>query len=307
MKRRKTQTEKFSGRFGSALAFMALLFAVCAGSLQAQNPSPYFTIGDISLYESADSIVGEGIQGHVSFDATTNTLFLDNAAVPAIWVYSKEKCFNVKLSGNNSITGMMTNNDSCAFIGPGTLTIGSPSVSIALDCARTDYLALTEGATLEITASDYGIFTLYDDIWDSIAHYPNLVVDNSSLIVTAPYCCQFVWFWWLSECHVVVPQDFEYQLDTWTYLSSGTIHDYLEIRPGTVGVPAHESCNWQAWGVDGGIRIDGLSGNQTVEVVNILGQTVHSTISSGTNAFIPLKAGLYLVRVNNHTVKTVVN
>lgn len=277
------------------------------GSLWAQDISPYISIGDISLYESADSVVGEGIHGHVSFDATTNTLFLDNAAIPAIWVYPKERCFNVKLSGNNSITGMQTDNDSCAFIGPGTLTIGSPSVSIALNCARTDYLALTEGATLEISASDYGIFTFYDDVWDSIAHYPNLVVDNSSLIVTAPYCCQFIWFWWLSECHVVAPQDFEYQLDSWTHLSSGTIHDYLEIRPGTVGLSAHESCNWQAWGVDGGILIDGLSGNQTVEVVNILGQTVYSTTSSGTNAFIPLKSGLYLVRINNHTVKTIVN
>ena len=272
--------------FLSALALT--LWTGFNSSLWAQDTSPYISIGDISLYESADSIVGEGIQGHVSFDATTNTLFLDNAAVPAIWVYSKEKCFNVKLSGNNSITGMMTNNDSCAFIGPGTLTIGSPSVSIALDCARTDYLALTEGATLEITASDYGIFTLYDDICDPVLHYPLLVVDNSSLIVSAPTCCTVMWAWWLSECHVVAPES-------------------LEIRPGTVGVPAHESCNWQAWGVDGGIRIDGLSGNQTVEVVNILGQTVHSTISLGTNAFIPLKAGPYLVRINNHTVKAIVN
>ena len=305
MKKRNTQTERISGRFGSALALAALLLAVFASSLQAQNPSPYFTIGDISLYESADSIVGEGIQGHVSFDATTNTLFLDNAAVPAIWVYPKERCFKVKLSGNNSITGMLTNNDSCAFIGPGTLTIGSPSVGIALDCARTDYLALTEEATLEITASDYGIFTLYDYIDDPVLHYPLLVVDNSSLIVSAPTCCTVMWAWWLSECHVVAPESLEYQLDTW--IESEIVYNYLEIRPGTVGVPAHESCNWQAWGVDGGIRIDGLSGNQTVEVVNILGQTVHCTTSSGTNAFIPLKSGLYLVRVNNHTVKTVVN
>lgn len=274
-------------------------------SLWAQDTSPYISIGDISLYESADSIVGEGIQGHVSFDATTNTLFLDNAAVPAIWVYSKEKCFNVKLSGNNSITGMMTNNDSCAFIGPGTLTIGSPSVSIALDCARTDYLALTEGATLEITASDYGIFTLYDYIDDPVLHYPLLVVDNSSLIVSAPTCCTVMWAWWLSECHVVAPEGLEYQLDTW--IEPEIVYNYLEIRPGTVGIPTRKAVDWQAWGVDGGIRIDGLSGNQTVEVVNILGQTVHSTISLGTNAFIPLKAGPYLVRINNHTVKTIVN
>ena len=304
MKKRNTQTERISGRFGSALALAALLLAVFASSLQAQNPSPYFTIGDISLYESADSIVGEGIQGHVSFDATTNTLFLDNAAVPAIWVYPKERCFKVKLSGNNSITGMLTNNDSCAFIGPGTLTIGSPSVGIALDCARTDYLALTEEATLEITASDYGIFTLYDYIDDPVLHYPLLVVDNSSLIVSAPTCCTVMWAWWLSECHVVAPESLEYQLDTW--IEPEIVYNYLEIRPGTVGLPAHESCNWQVWGVDGGIRIGNIQKNTPLEIINMLGQVIFQTALDDADIFIPIKNGVYIVRVNNSAIKVFV-
>jgi len=40
MKKRNTQTERISGRFGSALALAALLLAVFASSLQAQNPYP---------------------------------------------------------------------------------------------------------------------------------------------------------------------------------------------------------------------------------------------------------------------------
>lgn len=71
--------------------------------------------------------------------------------------------------------------------------------------------------------------------------------------------------------------------------------------------PSQETTTWQAWGVDGGIRIDGLSDCQTIEVVNILGQTVHRSILSNPNTFIPLKTGIYLVRINNHTVKTIVN
>ena len=222
----------------STFCILFLMFGFsCA--LWAQDSLPKIIIGDIHVYESADSIVGEGIQGNVSYDASTNTLFLNDAVIP-------------------SLSNIFIHKSSNGFLEFGNTSLAHASVGTALDCARTDYLALTEGATLEITASDYGIFTFYDDIWDSIAHYPNLVVDNSSLIVTAPYCCQFIWFWWLSECHVVAPQDFEYQLDSWTYLSSGTIHDYLEIRPSTVGLPAHETVDWRAWGVDGGIRIDDL-------------------------------------------------
>jgi hypothetical protein len=58
--------------------------------------------------------------------------------------------------------------------------------------------------------------------------------------------------------------------------------------------------------VEGGIRMEGLPDGQTVEVVSLLGQTLRQFKSSATNAFVPLKAGVYLVRVNNHTVKTIV-
>ena len=40
MKKRNTQTERISGRFGAALALTALLLALFAGSLTAQNPYP---------------------------------------------------------------------------------------------------------------------------------------------------------------------------------------------------------------------------------------------------------------------------
>lgn len=290
----------------SAIYILFLMLGF-SGALWAQDSLPKIIIGDIHVYESADSIVGEGIQGNVSYDASTNTLFLNDAVIPSLWAYRTDGYFKVKLSGNNSITRMISCNDSCAFFGPGTLTLGNASVGIALNCARTDYLALTEGATLEITASGTGIYTLYDDIDDPVPHYPLLVVNNSSLIVTAPYCCQFVWNWWLSESHVVAPQNFECQPNSWTFLSSGTIRDYLEIRPGTVGIPTHETVEWQALGVKGGVYIENLPENQNIEVVNILGQAVCRSKITSPNTFIPLKTGIYFVRANNHTVKTVVN
>ena len=192
------------------------------------------------------------------------------------------------------------------FIGPGSLVLGGPSVISAITCPRTYRLTLTEDATLEISASGCGIDAMYDNMMDPDPRFPDLVVDNSSLIITAPTCLRMMKALWLSECHVVAPSDFQYQLNTWIPLTTW-IQNYLEIRAGMVGLPVYESCDWRAWGVDGGIRIEGLSENQTVDVQNILGQTVHKAASSGTCAFIPLKTGLYLVRVNNHAVKTIVN
>lgn len=177
------------------LCLFSLLLSI-SGVLYAQDSLPNIIIGDIHVYASADSIVGEGIQGHVSYDASTNTLFLNNATIDShLWACRTEGCFKVKLSGHNSITEMVSSNDSCIFFGPGTLNLGGSSVGIALDCARTDHLALTEGATLEITASETGIYTLYDHLMDpdTVIHYPALVIDNSSLIVTAPWCCELIW------------------------------------------------------------------------------------------------------------------
>lgn len=214
------------------------MLSIFNGTLYAQDSLPRISVGDVFIYESTDSIVGEGIQGYVSYDAPTNTLFLNNATLPSIWAYRSERRFKVRLTGDNSITRIITSNDSCTIFGPGTLTLGDPTVDIALRCSHTDFLSLTEGATLNITASDVGIYTFYNHTTDqdTVLHYPLLVIDNSSLVITAPYCCQYVWDWWLSDCQVVAPQSFDYQLDSWMLLPSGTVHDYLEIRPGTVGV-----------------------------------------------------------------------
>ena len=275
--------------------------------VSAQDSIPKISIGGIHVFESTDSIVGEGIQGHVSYDASTNTLFLNNANIASyLLAYGANESFKVKLLGNNSVKQMASFNHSCIFYGPGSLTLGNPTVNVALDCPRTDLLALTEGATLDITASGTGISTLYDDIWDSIIHYPDLIVDSSSLVVTAPNCCQFVWWWWLSGCHVVEPSDFECQLDTWFFLSTGTIHNYLEIRSGTVGLRENEAVRLKAWGVDGGIRIEGLEEKHSVEVVNMLGQVVYSATNLESDVFVPLKKGFYVVRAGNTAIKTVV-
>ena len=135
-----------------------------------------------------------------------------------------------------------------------------------------------------------------------------LSIDSGTLIVNADYCIQSIVGFQLNGSYIVSPEGAYYNPENKTLVTEdGPVRDYLEIRPGTVGLPAHETADWRAWGVDGGIRIDDLSGNQTVEVVNILGQTVCRSKASCPNTFIPLKTGIYFVRANNHMVKTVVN
>jgi hypothetical protein len=290
-------------------AFCTLFLLLGFSSISwAQDPNvPFVWIGDTPIYGSADTIVGPGIQGQVSYDALTNTLYMDNASIPnllATDLTGVQPCFKIRLSGDNHISSMMYSTDSCAFFGPGTVTIGGPSVSQGIMCANTDYLILTQGATVDITASYAGIDAMSAD---PTGHIPALVVNNSSLIITAPECFFSMWALWLSGCHVVEPEDFDYQLDTWLDVLSVHFQNYLEIRAGTVGVPARETAVWQAWGVEGGIRMEGLPHGQTVEVMSLLGQTLHQFKSSATNDFVPLKAGVYLVRVNNQTIKTIVN
>jgi len=273
--------------------------------VRAQNPTPYITIGDINVYESTDSIVGDCIQGVVSFDAETYTLILQEATITSpVWAVRGED-FKIKLLGDNAMESLLISPSYCTFIGPGSLSIGGSSVDNAITCPRTHQLLLTEGAALEITASVCGMDAFYDVLMDPDPHFPNLAVDSSTLIITAPTCLGMFGGIWLSGCRVVAPSDFQYQLDTWIPLTSG-IHNYLEIRPGTVGVHAYETAEWRAWGVNGGVRIEGLQNNETIEVINMLGQSVSRNTPFETSTFIPLKRGYYLVRINNHTKKITV-
>ena len=223
------------------ITFSMMLWLVASSiSLRAQDPTPYITIGDISVYESTDTIVGDCIQGLVSFDAETYTLTMQDAIITSpVWAV-KGQDFKINLLGDNPMMSLLISPGYSTFIGPGSLSIGSSTVDIAISCQKTYQITLKEGATLEITASECGMDALYDHMMDPDPLFPNLVVDSSTLIVTAPTCLRMFGGIWLSGCHLVEPADFQYQLDTWIPLTSG-IHNYLEIRPGTVGIPGYSA------------------------------------------------------------------
>ena len=59
-------------------------------------------------------------------------------------------------------------------------------------------------------------------------------------------------------------------------------------------------------GVNGGIQIDNIPDNSSVEIINMLGQVIFLNTLDNTEEFIPIKRGIYIVRVNDSAVKVFV-
>ena len=306
----KTQITGISGCISSALVAVAIMLVVGTGSLKAQDPTPYITIGDISVYASTDTIVGDCIQGVVSFDAETYTLTLQDATITSsVWAIRGQD-FKIKLLGENAMLSLLISPGYSTFIGPGSLVLGGPSVISAISCPRTYRLTLTEGATLEISASECGIDAMYDHMMDPDPRFPDLVVDNSSLIITAPSCLRMMKALWLSECHVVTPSDFQYQLNTWIPLTTW-FENYLEIRAGTVGIPdfSADALNISVYPnpTDDVLFIELRGGAEIANVAlydlqgRMVGANNHSPLQGGTTTITmkSIPAGVYVLRVTD--------
>ena len=134
-----------------------------------------------------------------------------------------------------------------------------------------------------------------------------LSIDSGTLIVNADYCIQSIVGFQLNGSYIVSPEGAYYNPENKTLVTEdGPVRDYLEIRPGTVGIPAHETVEWQAWGEGGGIRIDNIPDNSSVEIINTIGQVIHQSVLYNTEVFVPIKKGIYVVRVNDYAVKVFV-
>ena len=73
-----------------------------------------------------------------------------------------------------------------------------------------------------------------------------------------------------------------------------------------LGALVWASAEWQAWGVEGGIHLHGIKEHSSVEIINMLGQVVYRTSLEGTETYIPMKSGVYIVRGDNSAVKVFV-
>lgn len=291
-------------------AILALLL-LCGGVARGQNDSlPDIQIGSIAISESNDSIIGDGISGHVSYNAETKTLILDNASitehVSLCWRHIR-----IQVTGNNYLQHLVVVSDSCTLEGPGFLFIGSSSEEIAIEAPRTAYIALKQQAMLNVIAANTGIDCMYDNIGEGVFICPLFDIDNSSLKITAPTCFFLISFWKLKDCHVVSPSDIIYDSNNHCLTQNGNIvmsvDHYFEIMPGDVGIQDVGQNGWQSIGMSDGICLKGITGNQTIEVINLAGQSVFVGRANASDTFIPLGKGVYIVRVGRFSRKTIVN
>nr|MCR5549815.1 T9SS type A sorting domain-containing protein [Bacteroidales bacterium] len=156
-----------------------------------------------------------------------------------------------------------------------------------------------------------GINTYYDYVFDDYFHLPCFLIDSSSLTITAPTCYNLIDCWWLNGCHIVSPADVDYNPYNYSFEQDGTaithLNNYLEIQANVTGLPIVSRPEVRIYGVSGGIRVcSDKKPDQNVEVMNMLGQTLYCRPLQCDEDFIPIRSGIYIVRVGKTTEKVIV-
>ena len=294
-------------------------------SLFAQYPSMRIAKVQVTP-ENQDSITGDYITGVVRYDSASRTLVLQNATIyrcddPSdmddddYWGRTIEleahsgQVLNIELIGQNTIYGikpLTIDGGRYNILGNGSLVMNG--ITRGIECGLgVDTLRISQGASVVINVPYHPA-----DGFQGSAQYQNygqtvLIVDSSTLIIDADYCIRRIVDFQLNGSCIVSPAGAHYDSENKTLVTAnGPVRDFLEIRPGTVGIPEHASAEWQAWGVEGGIHLHGIKEHSSVEIINMLGQVVCRTLLESTETYIPMKSGVYIVRGDNSAVKVFV-
>lgn len=289
----------------------------------AQYPS--IRISDVVVTpDNQGSITSNYITGSVSYDSASRTLVLQNATINcsnssdpyddnngktvSIEAHSGQ-VVNIELIGQNTIFGpfpLVLHNGAYNVTGSGSLILEGLIAGVFCE-PGVDAFRVMQGANVDISipyAQSVGFrgSAQYQD-------YPRTVlsIDSASLNIHADICVQSIVGFQLLGSHIVLPVGAYYDQSSMTLMTAGGIvRNYLEVRPGTVGVPTHTKTGWRAWGMEGGIRIDNIQEDSSVEVINMQGQVVFKAATSDTDTFLPMRSGVYVVRVNKSTTKVIV-
>lgn len=332
MKKRKIQKIRNSGRISSALtrnhqvvkkAIVIIMISFVWMSVAAQYP--YIKVADVMVTsENQDSISSNYIMGMVRYDSASRTLVLHNATIYrydsgdpyddsngntlVIEAYSGQMV-NIELIGDNTIFGKIPlelHSGSYNITGEGSLTLNGAVEGVLCEMG-VDTFHIGQGASVEIIVP-YVLSTgftgspQYQDYSQTV-----LSIDSGTLIIEADYCIRSIVGFQLNGSFIASPEGVYYDSGNKTLVTEeGPVRNYLEIRPGTVGINEYSNNSFRAWGREGGIKIEDVPENSSLEIINMLGQTVYQTKLNSTEAFIPTKCAVYIVRVNKSSVKVVV-
>jgi hypothetical protein len=289
----------------------------------AQYPS--IRISDVVVTpDNQGSITSNYITGSVSYDSASRTLVLQNATINcsnssdpyddnngktvSIEAHSGQ-VVNIELIGQNTIFGpfpLVLHNGAYNVTGSGSLILEGLIAGVFCE-PGVDAFRVMQWAQVVIDipyASSIGFrgspqYQGYD--------MTVLSVNSGTLIVEADYCIESIVGFQLVGSHLVQPEDAYFDTEGRTLVTeNGPVRDYLEIRPGAVGIDEDRGVSFRAWGCDGGLHVEGAQESSPVEIVNVLGRVVYQSLLNGAKAYIPMQKGFYIVRVNNHSKKIIV-
>jgi len=273
-------------------------------SLRAQR-TPYLRVASVNVnLNEIDTLSSDYITGLVYYTPQTNTLTLNNANVQG-GIYSAIQSMymdlTIEIIGENNIEHyyglvMCKKNGVCKFKGEGTLTIsGDQSALIAEEL---DSVIVEEGCTLNLNAT-FGC-ALYTYPFTPV----ELKVSNSTLTVNGGV--RNVGGLSLIDCYLATEYA-SYSSEMMSVVDAENNYcNEFTIKPGHVGITDVECADYRIWGSRQGAHIENAKIGVPVYVYNYMGQLFYHGVVTKDEEIIPIKKGLWIVRVGKQSTKVVV-
>lgn len=298
----------------------------------SNNLSASIIIGNAYIDSEKDTIVtNDNIIGLIRYEAATRTITLQDASITMPYSLpmkmggirvSDEDTVIINLVGNNTITGIVPieiQHTVCHIMGTGKLVLNAPYEdswggifywALYPWYENANGLILSGGCQVEIYAPhSVGIYTRRNP------HFPDthedrcvIRVESSSLMVDAGESA--IWHareLILSDCHIEEPANAYFNADSGVVLdNTGMVSNFLRICPGTSKTPEQDTDTYRIFGSKGGIYLQGIPNNTTVQIFSISGQRIRILKTTQSNMYIPLKSGMYIVDFDNYRKKVIV-
>ena len=277
-----------------------------------------------------DTITGPGISGFVYYDTGSKTLTLKNASIsgPAEIggsdyyyfraLYVENSDITIQLIGENTISsfgGIVFRNSKCCFVGNGTLTINVPHLW-GISLVYCDTLSIKDCSVIINSGYEGNSQWPGIDVYVSTGTqtYPytsenhcHIFIDSASLAIHSPICMRNVVGFHLRGSYIVDPIGAYFDSDSMTVVSpDGDACEDLVILPETTSVPNVTHKEWTAWGNQSRIQIEGVAQGDCIGIYNMAGQLVHMRKADQYRVSLPVKSGVYIVKIGNCSMKVIV-
>lgn len=309
-----------------------LLVIALWGAMFGNNLSASIFIGGAHIDSTKDTVVSnDNVSGIVRYEAATRTITLQDASIDmpssatsqigGIHLYD-EDTVSISLLGSNTITGVVPieiSHSVCHILGTGTLVLDAPYENswggiffwaLYPWHESPNGLIISGGCHVEVRAPhSAGICTRRNPNYpDAQEDRCSILIAGSTLVVDAGGAA--IWHareLSLSDSHIESPENAFFSADSGTVMGSdGLVSNYLRIRPGTSTTPEYDIVRYKVFGSANGIHLQEVPANTAVSIFNISGQLVQTLKITQSNMVVPVKSGIYIVKIGDYKRKVVV-